>query len=96
MCSFWDSRAPRRTLRSIVRNLPVRDAYETYTDFVHQFSLDYIVQEPELFHLNMKGAYHTLNSSLTPDQELDDAIDRIVSGIFSVIATMGVIPIISA
>jgi hypothetical protein len=42
----------------------------------------------------MKGAYHTLNSGQTPDQELDNVMDRIVSGLFSVVVTMGVVPII--
>jgi hypothetical protein len=42
----------------------------------------------------MKGAYHTLNSNHTPDQELDHFVERIVSGLFSVVVTMGVVPII--
>lgn len=42
----------------------------------------------------MKGAYHTLNSTKTPDQELETVVDRIVSGLFSVVVTMGVVPII--
>jgi hypothetical protein len=42
----------------------------------------------------MKGAYQTLNSGQTPDQELDNVINRIVSGLFSVVVTMGVVPII--
>jgi hypothetical protein len=42
----------------------------------------------------MKGAYHTLNSGQTSDQELDNVINRIVSGLFSVVVTMGVVPII--
>lgn len=56
--------------------------------------LNFVVSEPDLFHLNMKGAYHTLNSGQTPDQELDNVLDRIVSGLFSVVVTMGVVPII--
>ncbi|KAH8725045.1 SEC1 family transport protein-like protein SLY1 [Phaeosphaeriaceae sp. PMI808] len=61
---------------------------------VYDQYLNFVVSEPDLFHLNMKGAYHTLNSGQTPDQELDNIIDRIVSGLFSVVVTMGVVPII--
>jgi len=61
---------------------------------VYDQYLNFVVSEPDLFHLNMKGAYHTLNSGQTPDQELDDVMNRIVSGLFSVVVTMGVVPII--
>ena len=61
---------------------------------VYDQYLDFIVSEPDLFHLNMKGAYHTLNSGQTKDEELDNVMDRIVSGLFSVVVTMGVVPII--
>lgn len=61
---------------------------------VYDQYLNFVVSEPDLFHLNMKGAYHTLNSGQTPDQELDAVMDRIVSGLFSVVVTMGVVPII--
>jgi hypothetical protein len=55
----------------------------------------FIVAEPDLFSLGMgKEAYWTLNSAKPSDEELDSAIDRIVSGIFSVCATLGSIPII--
>lgn len=61
---------------------------------VYDQYLNFVVSEPDLFHLNMKGAYHTLNSGQTSDQELDNVVDRIVSGLFSVVVTMGVVPII--
>jgi len=61
---------------------------------VYDQYLNFVVSEPDLFHLNIKGAYHTLNSGQTPDQELDVVMDRIVSGLFSVVVTMGVVPII--
>ncbi|KAF2830423.1 SEC1 family transport protein-like protein SLY1 [Ophiobolus disseminans] len=61
---------------------------------VYDQYLNFVVSEPDLFHLNMKGAYYTLNSGQTPDQELDSVMGRIVSGLFSVVVTMGVVPII--
>ncbi|RYP47905.1 hypothetical protein DL768_006121 [Monosporascus sp. mg162] len=58
--------------------------------------LNFIVAEPDLFSLGMqkKHTYWTLNSAKTTDEELDTVVDRIVSGLFSVIVTMGVVPII--
>ncbi|KAF2003745.1 SEC1 family transport protein-like protein SLY1 [Amniculicola lignicola CBS 123094] len=56
--------------------------------------LNFIVSEPDLFSLGMDGAYGTLNSAQTSDEELDAAVERIVSGLFSVVVTMGTIPII--
>ena len=53
--------------------------------------LNFIVAEPDLFSLGMqkKHTYWTLNSAKTTDEELDSVVDRIVSGLFSVVVTMG-------
>ncbi|POR37237.1 Protein sly1 [Tolypocladium paradoxum] len=58
--------------------------------------LNFIVAEPDLFSLGMQKqhTYWALNSAKTSDEELDTVVDRIVSGLFSVIVTMGVIPVI--
>jgi hypothetical protein len=44
--------------------------------------------------LNINDGFHTINSPSTSDEKLDELINRIVSGLFSVIVTMGVVPII--
>jgi len=51
--------------------------------------LNFIVSEPDLFSLGMAETYRTINSAETKDEELDVTIDRIVSGLFSVVVTMG-------
>lgn len=52
--------------------------------------LNFIVSEPDLFSLGMgKGTYWALNSSKPTDEELDAVVARIVSGLFSVVVTMG-------
>lgn len=53
--------------------------------------LNFIVAEPDLFSLGMQkeNTYWALNSAKTSDDELDAVVDRIVSGLFSVIVTMG-------
>ncbi len=37
-------------------------------------------------------AYYALNSPKTSDEELDHVVDRIVTGLFSVIVTLGGFP----
>ncbi|PFH60453.1 hypothetical protein XA68_10928 [Ophiocordyceps unilateralis] len=58
--------------------------------------LNFIVAEPDLFSLGMQKqhTYWALNSAKTSDEELEAVVDRVVSGLFSVVVTMGVIPII--
>ena len=52
--------------------------------------LNFIVAEPDLFSLGLgKETYGTLNSAKTKDEDLDLLIDKIVSGLFSVVVTMG-------
>lgn len=52
--------------------------------------LNFIVSERDLFSLGMeKETYWALNSSKTTDEQLDAVILRIVSGLFSVVVTMG-------
>ncbi|KAL7770129.1 hypothetical protein CFE70_000062 [Pyrenophora teres f. teres 0-1] len=56
--------------------------------------LNFSTPNSDLFSLNIPNAYRIINSANTPDQELDELIDRIVSGLFSVVITMAVAPII--
>ncbi|CAA9956457.1 Golgi transport protein Sly [Pyrenophora teres f. maculata] len=56
--------------------------------------LNFSTPNSDLFSLNIPSAYRIINSANTPDQELDELIDRIVSGLFSVVVTMAVAPII--
>ncbi|KAI5291106.1 Vesicle trafficking between the ER and Golgi [Ascosphaera aggregata] len=57
--------------------------------------LNFIVAEPNLFSLGLgKNTYSRINSNNTKDEEIDELVDRIVTGLFSVSVTMGSIPII--
>ncbi|KAL9105038.1 MAG: hypothetical protein Q9163_000051 [Psora crenata] len=57
--------------------------------------LNFIVGEPDLFSLGMgKDTYWALNSAQTQDEEIDTIVDRTVRGLFSVVVTMGSIPVI--
>ena len=52
--------------------------------------LNFIVSEPDLFSLGMRNeAYWALNSNQVKDEEIDVLVDRAVTGLFSVVVTMG-------
>ncbi|OAL26270.1 hypothetical protein AYO20_10147 [Fonsecaea nubica] len=62
---------------------------------VYDQYLNFVVAEPDLFSLAMgKESYWTFNSAKAEAEAQDAAIDRIVSGLFSVSVTMGSVPII--
>jgi len=57
---------------------------------VYDQYLNFVVGEPDLFSLAMgKETYWALNSAQTADEVLDSLIDRVVTGLYSVVVTMG-------
>jgi hypothetical protein len=87
------SSVPRPLLEDFAQQTVSSATAEHIAQIYDQY-LNFIVSEPDLFSLGMKGAYGTLNSARTSDAELDATVDGIVSGLFSVVVTMGTIPII--
>lgn len=85
---------PRPLLEDFASQTATASTAENIAQLYDQY-LNFIVAEPDLFNLGLgKGAYRALNSAQTKDDELDELIDRIVIGLFSVAVTMGAIPII--
>lgn len=84
------SSIPRPLLEDFAKQTAEKNTAEHIAQFYDQY-LNFIVGEPDLFSLGMRKAntYWALNSALTKDEELDNVVDRIVSGLFSVMATMG-------
>lgn len=89
------SSIPRPLLEDFASQTVTAGTSEHIAQLYDQY-LNFIVAEPDLFSLGMQKehTYWALNSARTKDEELDHVIDRIVSGLFSVIVTMGVIPIL--
>lgn len=62
---------------------------ESITQVYDQY-LNFLVTEPDLFSLGLgKETYWALNSSKVKDEDIDNLVDQIVSGLFSVVVTMG-------
>ncbi|KAI0197483.1 snare docking complex subunit [Astrocystis sublimbata] len=89
------SSIPRPLLEDLASQTATAGTAEHIAQVFDQY-LNFIVAEPDLFSLGMQKehTYWALNSAKTKDEELDYVVDRIVSGLFSVIVTMGIIPII--
>ncbi|KAL1864855.1 Vesicle trafficking between the ER and Golgi [Diaporthe australafricana] len=91
------SSIPRPLLEDFATMTATAETSEQIAHVYDQY-LNFIVAEPDLFSLGMEKdhVYWALNSAKTKDEELDHVVDKIVSGLFSVIVTMGVIPILRA
>ncbi|KAK9447681.1 Sec1-like protein [Limtongia smithiae] len=61
---------------------------------VYDQYLNFIVAEPDAFSLSQPNVYSSLASPQVKDEEIEAIIDRIVVGLYSVVITMGSIPII--
>ncbi|KAG6100241.1 hypothetical protein E4U31_004069 [Claviceps sp. LM219 group G6] len=89
------SSLPRVLLEEFASQTVAAGTSENIAQIFDQY-LNFIVAEPDLFSLGMQKAhtYWALNSAKTSDEELEAVVDRIVSGLFSVVVTMGAIPVI--
>lgn len=84
------SSLPRVLLEDFATQTATAGTSEKISQLFDQY-LNFIVAEPDLFSLGMQKehTYWALNSAKTSDDQLDAVVDRIVSGLFSVIVTMG-------
>ncbi|KAF2488452.1 Sec1-like protein [Lophium mytilinum] len=87
------SSIPRPLLEDFASQTAASGTSEHLAQIYDQY-LNFVVSEPDLFSLSINDAYSILNSAKTTDEELDVTIERIVSGLFSVVVTHGTIPII--
>ncbi|KAG0330614.1 Vesicle trafficking between the ER and Golgi [Podila horticola] len=61
---------------------------------VYDQYLNFTCSEPNMFSLNDRHSYVSLNDPTAPETAIEASIDKAASALFSVLATMGVIPII--
>lgn len=83
------SSVPRPILEDFASQIATAGVAENIAQVYDQY-LNFIVSEPELFSLGMSSdTYWATNTSKIEDEVLDSTVDRIVSGLFSVVVTMG-------
>ncbi len=83
------SSIPRPLLEDLAAEIAASGTSDCIAQVFDQY-LNFIVGEPDLFSLGMgKDIYWAINKAQSKDEELDAIVDRIVSGLFSVVVTMG-------
>ena len=83
------SSIPRELMETFAAQLAAANVSESIAQMYDQY-LNFIVGEPDLFSLGMgKDTYWALNRPQATDEEIDNMVKRIVSGLFSVVVTMG-------
>ncbi|OIW21849.1 hypothetical protein TanjilG_13133 [Lupinus angustifolius] len=61
---------------------------------VHDQYLEFVTLEDNLFSLAYKSCYVQLNDPSAGDREIEEIIEKVVNGLFCVLATLAVVPVI--
>ena len=84
------SSVPRPVLEDFATHIASAGVSENITQVYDQY-LNFVVSEPDLFSLGMgQETYWAMNSAQVNDEDMDSSVDRVVSGLFSVVVTMGI------
>lgn len=83
------SSIPRPLLEDFASQIATAGVSEHIAQVYDQY-LNFVVSEPDLFSLGMGNeAYWAMNTAKIADDMMDTMVDRIVTGLFSVVVTMG-------
>jgi hypothetical protein len=83
------SSVPRPLLEDFASQIASAGVSEHIAQVYDQY-LNFIVSEPDLFSLGMGNeTYWAMNTAKIADELMDATVDRIVTGLFSVVVTMG-------
>lgn len=83
------SSVPRPLLEEFASQIATAGVSEHIAQVYDQY-LNFVVSEPDLFSLGMgKDTYWAMNTAKIADEVMDSTVDRIVTGLFSVVVTMG-------
>ncbi|KAF5751011.1 SEC1 family transport protein SLY1-like [Tripterygium wilfordii] len=89
----FSSSIPRPFLEDLASGTLNSDSVDRIAK-VHDQYLEFVTLEDNLFTLAQKSCYVQLNDPSAGDREIEEIIDRIVSGLFCILATLAVVPII--
>lgn len=83
------SSVPRQLLEDFASQIASTGTAEHVSQVFDQY-LNFVVAEPDLFSLGLgNDSYWKINSAQTSDEDLDNIVDKVVSGLFDVSVTMG-------
>ncbi|KAJ0015273.1 hypothetical protein Pint_19779 [Pistacia integerrima] len=89
----FSSSIPRALLEDLASGTLNSDSIQRISK-VHDQYLEFVTLEDNLFSLAQKSSYVQLNDPKAGDREIEEIIEKIVGGLFCVLATLGVVPII--
>ncbi|KAL5705944.1 Vesicle trafficking between the ER and Golgi [Ranunculus cassubicifolius] len=89
----FSSSLPRPLLEDLASGTLQADVIHRISKLVDQY-LEFVTLEDNMFSLAQPSTYVQLNDPSAGDREINDIIEKIVSGLFCVLATLGVVPII--
>ncbi|CAM8917458.1 unnamed protein product [Rhodiola kirilowii] len=89
----FSSSIPRPLLEDLASGTLSSDSIHRISK-VHDQYLEFVTLEENLFSLAQESCYVQLNDPSAGDKEIEEIVERIVSGLFCVLATLAVVPII--
>ncbi|KAJ3276100.1 Vesicle trafficking between the ER and Golgi [Terramyces sp. JEL0728] len=89
----FTSTLPRALMEDLAAQAVSTNSQQLISQVYDQY-LNYVCLEPQLFSLEIPRAYQILNSPTTAESVIERLVDQIASSLFSVIVTLGNVPII--
>ncbi|KAL1818829.1 hypothetical protein ACET3Z_013698 [Daucus carota] len=89
----FSSSIPRPLLEDLASGTLSSDSIHRVGKVFDQY-MEFVTLDDNLFSLADKNCYVKLNDPSAGDKEIEEIVDRIVGGLFCVLATLGVVPVI--
>ncbi|KAI8919611.1 Sec1-like protein [Entophlyctis helioformis] len=89
----FSSALPRGLLEDLASSAVASDSFGLVAQIYDQH-LNYVSLESNLFSLQMNKTYLTVNNPSTTESQIEDTTSQIVSSLFSILVTLGTVPII--
>lgn len=89
----FSSSLPRPLLEDLAKKTLEKDAVHRIFKVYDQY-LEFVSLEDDLFSLAQPKTYVQINDPSAGDREIEEIIEKIVTGLFCVLATLGVVPVI--
>ncbi|KAI7853569.1 Sec1-like protein [Circinella umbellata] len=89
----FSSTIPRPIMEELASTTIMNDTSDLINQVYDQY-LNFVCTNSDVFSLNQSEVFVNLNNPSAAETLIDETVDRTVNGLFSVIVTMGVIPII--
>ncbi|XP_073064899.1 SEC1 family transport protein SLY1-like [Primulina eburnea] len=90
----FSSSIPRPMLEDLATGTTQSDSIQRISKVLDQY-LEFVTLEDNLFSLANKSCYVHLNDPSAGDKEIEEIVEKIVTGLFCVLVTLAVVPVIT-